>query len=286
MGNVNGADILEDHVSVGSGMSLERVMTEISSSAATKTRKPRARNAAPAISQIMNSPKPAKNSEIIYRDLRRAIVTMEMTPGTPIVERDLTQQYGISRTPLREAVLRLAEERLVDVVPKSGTFVSRIPLSVLREAIVARRALEEVTVRAATRRASESQLMELRAAVQLQREKAEAGDEEAFYQADEAFHAKIAAVASFPGIWDMIQQMRVQVERYRRLTLPQKGRMDTVIEQHAAVLDAIIARDPDLAVAEMKDHLNMLTLEMAVYRDLWPDYFIYDIDPNAPLTVD
>ena len=95
----------------------------------------------------------------------------------------------ISRTPVREAVLRLAEERLVDVVPKSGTFVARIPLSVMREAIVARRALEAVTVRAATEKASESQLMELRAIIQRQRETAAAGDEAAFHAADNAFHA-------------------------------------------------------------------------------------------------
>jgi DNA-binding GntR family transcriptional regulator len=74
----------------------------------------------------------------------------------------------------------------------------------------------------------------------------------------------------------MIQQIRVQVERYRRLTLPQPGRMRMVVKEHAAVLDAIARRQPDKAVAKMTLHLNKLRLDIAVFRDLWPDYFVVD----------
>jgi DNA-binding GntR family transcriptional regulator len=239
-------------------------------------RKQRAPNSPPDIGRLLEGPQSQKTSDIIYRDLRRAIVTMELVPGTPIVERELTRRYGISRTPIREAVLRLVEDRLVDVAPKSGTFVARIPLAVLREALVARRALEEVTVRAATERASESQIMQIRAIIQRQQEMADAGNEEAFHLADEDFHAMIAAAGRYPGIWEMIKQMRVQVERYRRLTLPQAGRMSLVVKEHKAVLDAIVRRDADKAVVRMNEHLNKLQLDISVFRDLWPDYFIYD----------
>ena len=241
-----------------------------------KPRKPRAHNAPPAIDLHSRAPRVTKNSDVVYRDLRRAIIAMELTPGTPIVEKEITERYGISRTPVREAVLKLAEDRLVDVVPKSGTFVARIPLTILREALVARRALEEVTVRAATARASESQLMQLRAIIQRQQEMADRGDEQAFHRADEDFHAEIATAGRFPGIWDMIQQIRIQVERYRRLTLPQKGRMQLVVGEHNAVLEAMAARDSDKAVLRMHEHLNKLHLDISVFRDLWPEFFIYD----------
>lgn len=241
-----------------------------------RERKPRARNAPPKVSGQSRPLAAAKNSDVVYRDLRHAIITMRLVPGTPIVEKDLTRQYGISRTPVREAVLRLAKDGLVDVAPKSGTFVARIPHSVLREAIVARRALEAVTVRAATERASESQIMELRAIVQRQRETAESGQEEAFHQADNDFHAGIAAAGRLPGIWDMIEHIRIQVERYRRLTLPQPGRMRMVVREHAAVLDAIAERKPEEAMERMALHLNKLRLDIAVFRDLWPNYFVYD----------
>jgi DNA-binding GntR family transcriptional regulator len=241
-----------------------------------RTRKSRARNAPPAVNRHSHVLHTGKNSEVVYRDLRNDIITMRLPPGTPIIEKELTERYGISRTPVREAVLRLAEDRLVDVVPKSGTFVARIPLSLVREAIVARRALEQVTVRAATKRASESQLMEIRAIIQRQQETAEGGNNEAFHRADEDFHAAVAAAGRHPGLWEIIQQIRIQVERYRRLTLPQQGRMDLIVKEHTAVLDAIARRDADQAVERMNDHLNKLRLDIAVFRDLWPNYFIYD----------
>lgn len=252
-----------------------------------KTRKARSRNAAPVAGTRAKAQNRIKNSEIVYNDLRHAIVTMHLTPGTPIIERELTERYGISRTPLREAVLRLADDGLVNIISKSGTYVARIPVANLREGIVARRALEEVTVRAATKHASTSQIMELRATIQRQKETAETGQEEAFHAADDAFHKGIAIAASFPGIWDMIVQMRVHVERYRRLTLPQSGRMNMIVGEHAAVLDAIAAGEADRAVKNMQIHLDKLTLDIAVFRDLWPDYFIYDeSDLDAPLIID
>ncbi len=217
-----------------------------------------------------------KNSDVVFRDLRRAIITMELVPGTPISEHALTEHYGISRTPVREAILRLAEEGLVDVVPKSGTYVSRIPLSLLRESLVARRALEAVTVRAATERASESDIMRLRSIVLRQQEEIDAGQADLFDLADNDFHAGIAAAGNYPGIWDMVQQIRLQVERYRRLILPQQGRMSNAVGEHSAVLDAIARRDTENAVKRMNEHLNKLQLDIAVFRDLWPDYFIHD----------
>lgn len=217
-----------------------------------------------------------KNSDVVYRDLRRAIVTMELVPGTPISESALTEHYGISRTPVREAILRLAEEGLVDVVPKSGTFVSRIPLSIFRESLVARRALEAVTVRAAAERASESDIMRLRAIVLRQQERIDAGQADLFDLADNDFHASIAAAGNYPGIWDMVQQIRLQVERYRRLVPPREGRMKKAVGEHSAVLDAIARRDAENAVRRMNEHLNKPQLDIAVFRDLWPDYFIFD----------
>ena len=243
---------------------------------AARPRKPRAPNSPPRVNGHHGMPTPAKNSDVVYQDLRGDIISMKLVPGTAINEKELTQRYGISRTPVREAVLRLVEDRLIDIVPKSGTFVARIPLAMVREALVARRALEEVTVREATAKASESQLMEIRAIIQRQRERAEAGEEATFHRADDDFHAAIASAARLAGIWNMIQQIRIQIERYRRLTLPQPGRMLKVVGEHEAVVDAIERRDADAAVEAMVYHLNKLQLDIAVFRDLWPDYFIFD----------
>jgi DNA-binding GntR family transcriptional regulator len=241
----------------------------------SKARKPRARNAPPRNASAKLSGRAERNSEIVYRDLREEIINVTLPPGSPLSEKDITERYGISRTPVREAILKLAEERLVDVFPKSGTFVARIPVPEIREAIVARKALEEACVREATATASKSRLMELRAIIQRERELAGTGDEQAFHEADNAFHAGIAAAAGYPGIWNMIERIRVQVERYRRLTLPQEGRMQLVVAEHAAVLDAMEQGDADAAVARMNTHLNKLEIDIDTFRDLWPDYFSF-----------
>ncbi len=264
-------------------MAVRGIQTGANPDRKKQKRKPRARNAPPKMTSQARLSDSPKNSQLVYRDLLEAIISMKLVPGTPILEREITERYGISRTPVREAVLRLARDRLVDVIPKSGTFVARIPFSDLREAIVARGALEAVTVRAATEKASESQIMALRAIVQRQRETAEAGQEEAFHKADDAFHAAIAAAGRLPGIWNMIQQIKIQVERYRRLTLPQPGRMMRVVGEHTDVLDAIARRNADEAVECMTLHLNKLKLDTAIFRDMWPDYFIYDADVDGDI---
>lgn len=222
-------------------------------------------------------------ADAIHRRLRHDIVSLTFAPGLPISEQDLALAEGVSRTPVREAILRLAKERLVEVVPKSGTFVARIPLSVLPEAIVVRRALEGITVRAAAAHASKDQIAEIQALLDHQARVGAAGDMEAFHRADEAFHAAIARIGRYPGIWDLVRQVKVHVDRYRRLTLPIEGRMKMVVEEHRAVLEAMKAGDADLAVARMEDHLGKLQLEISVIRDMWPDYFVHDIQLDEAL---
>lgn len=220
----------------------------------------------------------ATMADSIYKQLRHAIVGMELRPGTPISENVIAEEKGVSRTPVREAILRLTKEKLVEVVPKSGTFVARIPLSSLPEAIVVRKALEDVTVRAATKYATPSQIMELRAIVERQREVAALDDASAFHRSDEVFHQALAVAGRYRGIWDLIRQVKVQVDRYRHLTLPQPGRMGLIIEEHTAVVDALAAGDAEQAVRNMELHLDKLQLDISIFRDMWPDYFIHDIE--------
>jgi DNA-binding GntR family transcriptional regulator len=251
--------------------------TRVKSEAADQTRRRRSPNAPPAGHAAFSIQAGTTIADAVHRRLRKDIVSMKLVPGTPISEKEVAHAENVSRTPVREAVLRLAEERLVEVVPKSGTFVARIPLSALPEAIVARRALEGVTVRAAAQHAGRSQVTELVALVQRQEEAAGRGDLVAFHKADEDFHAAIARIGRYPGIWDLIQQVKVQIDRYRRLTLPQEGRMGMVASEHLAVVRAIEAGDADLAAARMEEHLGKLQLDIAVFRDMWPDYFVHDL---------
>jgi len=216
-------------------------------------------------------------SAAVYRRLRQEILWLQRKPGEPIVEKDIALAQGVSRTPVREALLRLVGEGLVDTVPKSGTMVARIPLTRLPEAIVVRKALEQVTAGAAATRARRSDVTHLRAILERQREADAAGDRAAFHRADEAFHAAIAELAGYPGIWSVIQSVKTQVDRYRLLTLPQPGRMARVIEEHAAVVTAIAQHDGPRAATAMGHHLDRLRISMEDIRRMNPDFFYEDI---------
>jgi len=210
--------------------------------------------------------------------LRAAIVSMDMPPGRPISEKTIALEQGISRTPIREAILRLTKEKLVEVVPKSGTFVARIPISALPESLIARRALEGMTTRSAARYARRSQILELQALIERQREMAEQGDTKGFHRVDEDFHEMIAQIGKLPGLWTLVQQVKLQIDRYRHLTLPEEGRMAMVVDEHAAVATAIEQHDEDTACQMMEAHLSGLQLHIAHVAGANPEYFIHDID--------
>ena len=162
-------------------------------------------------------------------------MSLERPPGEPIFEsRIACRVYGVSRTPVREAVLKLADEGLIEIFPQSGTFAARIPLAALPEAIVIRKALEETSARFAAERASRSQ------------GRRDLGDPGAPARGQDApatarrsiwptrlFTPRSPRRADIPGSGRLVQQVKVHVDRYRRLTLPQRGRMARVIAEHA-----------------------------------------------------
>ncbi|WP_246767793.1 GntR family transcriptional regulator [Bradyrhizobium sp. CCBAU 53340] len=198
---------------------------------------------------------------------------MRRRPGEAISESEIALSHGVSRTPVREAILKLSDEGLLDVFPQSGIFVSRIPLAALPEAIIIRKALEETTARLAAERATASQILQLRSIVERQREADEAGDRVAFHQADELFHATVADVAGHPGIWTLILQVKVHVDRYRQLTLPVAGRMTQVIAEHEPILAAIEAHDPQRAGIAMERHLDRLLCDISQTQHTNPEFF-------------
>jgi DNA-binding GntR family transcriptional regulator len=215
----------------------------------------------------------ATASSRIYAELRAELVSLKRRPGETISEAEIALSNGVSRTPVREAILKLSDEGLLDIFPQSGIFVSRIPLSALPEAIIIRKALEETTARFAAGLATASQILSLHAILQRQREADAADNRDAFHQADESFHATIAEIAGYPGIWTLIQQVKVHVDRFRQLTLPQKGRMTQVIAEHEIILAAIEAHDPNGAGAAMEKHLERLLNDISATQTVNPEYF-------------
>jgi len=213
-------------------------------------------------------------ADAIYRELHAAIVSMQLRPGNPLNEKALTERFGVSRTPVREALIRLVEDGLVEVYPQSGTFVAPIPTSLIPEAVVIRKALEGATVERAAAIASTDDVARLDEILARQRFLAGRQDTNGFHEADEAFHEAIAGIAGYPGIWNYLRPVKVQIDRARRMTLPALGRMEHVIGEHQTIRDAVAAHDVAAACASMKVHLSAVIPDVELLRETYPDCFV------------
>ena len=214
-------------------------------------------------------------SRRVYIELRQHIIEMSLLPGTRIVEREIAAEHGVSRTPVHEAVQRLAEEGLIEVIERVGTFVARIPLNQLEEAMLVRTALETAIIEKAAEHITPDGIVRLRQILNDQHVCVEANDRSGFHRSDEAFHETLAEIAGFPGVWRMIQQAKIQIDRYRRLTLPMSGRMDHVVGEHQKIVKALEAGRADQAVEAMHEHLDLVLPAVEIARSLRPDYFIH-----------
>lgn len=209
----------------------------------------------------------------IHADLREQIISMKLLPGSPVSEKELSEAYGVSRTPVREAILRVADERLIDIWPHYGTFVSRINPGDLRDAMVIREALERVAAREAARKRTQQHLDEIGRQIEMQRLAHKLDDPLAFYTADEAFHAVLAEAAGHPNLWRVVRQEKAQVDRCRFLTLPSTDRRTGVIAEHGLIVAAIKAGDPEAADKAMAKHLGEVLPSFDQLMQSHPEYF-------------
>jgi DNA-binding GntR family transcriptional regulator len=200
--------------------------------------------------------RPIPKAEQIYGMLRQAIVHLQMQPGAVISEKDLCTEFGVSRTPVREALQRLADEGLVDIFPHSGTYVSRISYGVAEEGFVIRRALEIESVRKAATLIDDNDIEALGSIVAEMRLLLEQNTLELYLDADDALHSKIASISQFPRIWKFITLAKVHLDRMRQLSAPVPGHLAMVTEQHEAIVRALQNRSADQAELAMRIHLD------------------------------
>jgi DNA-binding GntR family transcriptional regulator len=198
----------------------------------------------------------AKLSDQAYLALRVMIVRGDMQPAARISEPQLTERLGISRTPLREALLRLAEDGLVSIYPQSGSFVTPIHLDKVEEAQFVREQLECGIIRQVSTDIDRRGLAGLHRLLLQQQRADDAGDRERFYELDETLHATFCAIAGRPGVWRLIERSKMHMDRVRRLSLPIAKQVPRLIEQHRAIVEAVARGDADAAEAALRAHLR------------------------------
>jgi DNA-binding GntR family transcriptional regulator len=213
----------------------------------------------------------------VYTALRDAIVAGQLEPGRQISENELAARLGVSRTPIREALQRLREERLVAVVPQYGTFVTHISESAVSDAQFVREALECAAIRGTALRARDQDLAALEGIIRRQDAAREANDSDSFYVLDDELHQLLCDLSGHDIAWSLSQRAKGHLNRIRRLSMPEPGYMMEMIGEHRAVVAAVAAHDPDEAEQTLRHHLRMVLSTLPAIREQHPDYFEEEI---------
>lgn len=209
----------------------------------------------------------------VYDILRGAIIDLKLRPGVPINKELISNQLSISKTPVSEAISRLEENGLLEVFPQHGTFVPKIRESDVRQGAFLRRALEVAAVREVAARATQEEIEELRKNMRYQESALSAGDLEDFHARDEQFHQMICRFTGYPRLPRLVDGSRGQLDRVRKLLLPDPSRPAETIPEHLKILKAIEARDPDAAARAMKNHLDEIPARLHQLMRKRPELF-------------
>jgi DNA-binding GntR family transcriptional regulator len=212
----------------------------------------------------------------LMRVLRARIINNELTPGMRLSEAEVAASFGVSRQPVRETFIKLAEEGLVEVRPQRGTFVRKISTGAVMDARFVREAIEADIVKLVAGNSDAAIVAALTGLLVAQRNVA-LNDPRSFVPLDDAFHRTLAEAAGKTNAWRVIEGTKSQMDRVRQLSAVQFPTA-RLIDQHTAIVNAIAARDPAAAEAAMRDHLRAILLDLPRIRQSLPEYFD-DPDP-------
>ena len=222
-----------------------------------------------SLSRLMDQSAPVGPQ--LLRLLRGKVVHNDWVPGAQLSEAEVAKAFGVSRQPVREAFIKLAEEGLVEIRPQRGTFVRKISASAVLDARFVREAIEADVVRLVAQAPDPATLQELGRLIEAQR-KVAGNEPRAFVPLDDAFHRTLAQAAGRTYAWSVIESLKSQMDRVRQLST-RKFPMARLIAQHEAVVAAIAAGDPAGAEAAMREHLRAILTDLPLIRESLPEHF-------------
>ena len=209
----------------------------------------------------------------VFEQLRDMILSLKLAPGTALSRSELQRQFGLSSTPVRDALMRLEEAGLVEVFPQSGTIVSLIDVPLARQAQFLRRSIEQEAVRVLAQAPDGAVVSRLRAVIDEQSSRAKEKNLERFNEADLAFHKILYDAAGVPDLWALVRSRSGHIDRIRRLHLPIGGKATQIVRDHSAIVNAIAKGQPDRAQSELRDHLSRSLAFSDELRVRFPGYF-------------
>ncbi|MEI3198941.1 MAG: GntR family transcriptional regulator [Lachnospiraceae bacterium] len=194
--------------------------------------------------------------DVVFNTLRQAILRGELQPGERLMEIQLAQRLGVSRTPVREAIRKLELEGLVLMIPRRGAEVAEITRQDLEDVLEVRAALEELAVKDACEHITDEQLQDLKKAANEFKRSLEGTDLVACAEADIHFHEIIYAATNNKRLVQMLNNLREQMYRYRMENLKDKRTYRTLVEEHDAIRRALKKHDKEKAGAAINVHIE------------------------------
>lgn len=213
-----------------------------------------------------------RTSDRAYEVLAEAIRDLRLPPGTALSETDLAARLGVSRTPVREAISRLATERLVHVIAQVGTSVAQIDLAEVDDACFIRAALEGAAFAAACE--SGAAVDRLRAILARQAGALANGDADGFFDSDEELHREVFRLAGRESAWDVVRGTKLQLDRMRRLVLGDASLLGLVYAEHERLVDLLEARDIPEGISLLQHHARVVLERAPELRRAHPAYFV------------
>jgi DNA-binding GntR family transcriptional regulator len=210
----------------------------------------------------------------VHSLLHHLIVHCVLPPGSPIREKDLSEQMEVSRTPIREALLQLEKEGLVEIYPQAGTRISKISMEEVRESHFIREAMESATVRFAAQQGDSELNKKLKSRLQQFKDSLETAEKDLLFELDELFHKTIAEFRFQNRLWKITNIAKSHMDRVRHLTLPLPKRIYEIADEHQRVADFIIRHQPDEAVRAIQDHLSVIFSDIERIRAERSEYFV------------
>ena len=209
----------------------------------------------------------------IYRVLRKDIVECNIPPGKLLSEKEISTRFEVSRQPVREAFIKLAESGLVQILPQRGTFVMKISEQRVADARFIRQALECAIARRAAEMVTDEQLLMLEHNLRRQALAAQNEQIREFLSLDDSFHQSLTRIANCPLAWETIESIKATMDRVRFLSLSQVSPPNSLIQQHYLILDGLKNRDPDAAEKAIREHLQEKIYSITPIAEQNSDWF-------------
>ena len=211
--------------------------------------------------------------ERVFFALRKRIIDLSLRPGTVMSANEVSEMMHVSRTPVREAFIRLEREGLVKIIPQRETIVSRINLRRVRQEQFLRESLELAALEPFFQKCSREHIEKLRKIIRRQSEYAELKDYAAVIDFDDTFHRLIFTIADQPLSWEIIESMSGHYRRCRLMTIWSDELKTDIMHQHESLVSAVGKGDYTLCRQIMEKHLRKLFVEEGMLLSDYPDYF-------------